>query len=148
MSAAAVWAFLSVFIVSISGVGAACVESPDWPGRPCYDTSPFPPFGEQKAAWQGYYEYKGAVWMGIKKLEMDESIKAGEVSAWASESDGNFNVWRYYYLNGQAPSLQTGNYKYNVWDSPYFQAAVVVSAAAAIYLTMDLRRAKRIHGKR
>lgn len=93
----------------ITRVEASCVEDADWPTKPCLDT---PPYDREylRKTWDEYYEMKGSDWMEIKKAEMDQAIRDGTLKQWVEYQSGpnnfaNFNVYFYYYLNGQAPDI-------------------------------------------
>jgi len=86
---------------------AACIADEDWPDKPCLDT---PPYSKEYLlqVWQQYYEYKGKEWMEEKKAEMDMAIQNGLLRQWVETESSpnnfaNYNVWRYYNLNGEAP---------------------------------------------
>lgn len=76
----------AILILHLAGIilqpaYADCIRDSDWPEKPCLDT---PPYAEEylKATWEEYYEYKGQVWMEIKKVEMDQAIKDGTLNEW------------------------------------------------------------------
>jgi hypothetical protein len=88
---------------------AACIQDSDWPEAPCLDTPPYSK-DDLKAAWEGYYEYKGQGWMETKKAEMDQAIMNGTLNEWveyrsAPDNFANYNVYFYYFLNDQAPDI-------------------------------------------
>lgn len=90
-------------------VYADCVKDNDWPEKPCLDTPPYPE-SFLKETWQKYHEYKGKEWMEMKKAEMDQTIIDGTLKEWLeyqSEPNNfaNFNVYYYYFVNGQAPDV-------------------------------------------
>lgn len=102
----------AMLAASLAGFGnqpahAGCIQDQDWPDKPCLDT---PPYSEEylKQVYPQYYEYKGSEWMEMKKAEMDQAIANGTLRQWVETSSApdnfaNNNVWRYYYLNDQAP---------------------------------------------
>jgi hypothetical protein len=90
---------------------AECIADSDWPDRPCYDSSS-PSNDEIRQAWAKYYEYKGAKWMDMKKAELDQALRNGTLREWAlyqsePNNSANYNVYYYYFLNGQAPPLNS-----------------------------------------
>lgn len=96
-------------LVMTNRVEASCVEDVDWPAGPCLDTPPYDREDLRKI-WDEYYKMKGSNWMEMKKAEMDQAIKDGTLKEWTeyqSEPNNfaNFNVYFYYYLNGQAPDI-------------------------------------------
>ncbi len=108
MLAAAVLVLYLVGVILQPAYGD-CVLDNDWPEKPCLDTPPYTK-KEVKAAWQGYYEYKGQAWMETKKAEMDQAIKDGTLKEWveyrsAPDNFANYNVYFYYFLNDQAPEI-------------------------------------------
>lgn len=139
---------------------ADCVQDLDWPEKPCLDTPPYPE-SYLKAIWEEYYELKGSEWMEMKKVEMDKAIENGTLKEWAEHQSepnnfANFNVYYYYFLNGQAPDIN--EYSSNIrWDTSLpmldetdtpivFELVVVIGtvlggAAAGIFYC--LRRSNR-----
>lgn len=86
----------------------ACIRDEDWPDKPCLDLPPYSD-GYMKQIWQQYYEYKGKDLMEMKKAEMYQTISNGTLREWVETSSSpnnfaNYNVWYYYYLNGEAPN--------------------------------------------
>ena len=97
--------------IGINHAEARCMLDKDWPGKPCIDTSPPLPLSksEWKDLWTGYYIFKGADWMENKKSELDNQVKSGTLKEWIESGNEvqnftNYNVWFYYYVNGQAPA--------------------------------------------
>ena len=85
-----------------------CIQDEDWPDKPCLDT---PPYSDDymKQIWQQYFDFKGKDWMEMKKAEMYQTIANGTLTEWVETRSSpnnfaNYNVWYYYYLNGQAPN--------------------------------------------
>ncbi|MGI0046529.1 MAG: hypothetical protein ACREBB_04995 [Nitrosotalea sp.] len=84
-----------------------CLLNPDWPNAPCYAIPGIHVTKEQmKKDWAGYYQYKGLQWMEMKRAKMANATEAGLLKAWACKSTTNYDVWQYYYLNDQAPSIE------------------------------------------
>ncbi|AFU60127.1 hypothetical protein Ngar_c32110 [Candidatus Nitrososphaera gargensis Ga9.2] len=74
-----------------------------------------------KAVWEEYYKYKGKDWMEMKKAEMDQAIRDGTLREWVeyrSEPNNfaNYNVYSYYYLNDQAPSISWYSFERNDFE--------------------------------
>jgi len=95
-----------------SSVFASCIQDNDWPEKPCLDTPPYSE-SELKQIWDQYFQMKGKDWMEMKKAEMDAAIKDGTLKQWVeyggseSQNFANFNVYFYYYLNGQTPDINS-----------------------------------------
>lgn len=86
----------------------SCIRDEDWPDKPCLDT---PPYSDDyvKQFWQQYYELKGKDWMEMKKAVMYQAIANGTLREWVETRSSpnnfaNYNVWKYFYLYGQAPN--------------------------------------------
>lgn len=73
---------------------AFCAVNEDWSDAPCFDMGPVPK-SEFKAAWEPYYDYKGAEWMESKKIDMNQALDGGIFDEWVSEIE-NSNVYQYY----------------------------------------------------
>lgn len=103
-----------------------CPENTDWPSAPnrC-DRQENYTRTQLKDLYDGYYQYKGAQWMEMKKAEMDSVISN---SSWIDEHYAlwiwlghtqreppfeNINTYLYYFLNGQAPDVGWGWYAVN-----------------------------------
>ena len=85
-------------------VNAICMPNSDWPSAPCYGCAMCTPSIEkQREDWTPYYQYKGAIWMEMMKTKMESAIKNDTLQDWVSYNQSNYDVWRYYYLNDQAP---------------------------------------------
>jgi hypothetical protein len=128
--------FPSVISISL----AECGIDHDWPERPCYDSGT-PTEDELRKEWSRYYDYKGKEWMESKKAEMDRAIGNGVLKEWIltqSEPDNyaNYNVYYYYHLNGQAPSVgliptSDENAVSTHWETSALGWAAVIGAALA-----------------
>lgn len=96
-----------VFAVTFHTVNAFCGGlNPDWPKAPCYALPGLHVTKEQmKSDWAGYYQYKGAQWMEMKQIEMVHYTSNNLLKAWTCVNQSNYDVWWYYYLNDQAPSI-------------------------------------------
>jgi len=97
-----------LYFVTTNSAKAICALDNDWPQKPCYDEYPQPSLEQMRKDWEGYYQYKGAEWMEMKKAEMDKAIKEGNLSEWVKqgaelEQYANYNVWWYYYLKNEVP---------------------------------------------
>ena len=106
-----------------------CPENTDWPEAPNHcDRQTNYTRTELKDLYAGYYQYKGAEWMEMKKAEMDSVILSGSWNEWMREypalwmwlghaqreiPSDNINVYLYYFLNGQAPDVGWGWYSVN-----------------------------------
>jgi hypothetical protein len=93
----------------VNHADAKCMLDKDWPGKPCIDTAPPLPLSksEWKDLWSEYYTFKGAEWMEQQKSELDQQIMSGNLKEWIESGSSmqnftNYNVWFYYYVNGQA----------------------------------------------
>jgi hypothetical protein len=104
--------YMAVSSLAAPGVGqrayGGCILDQDWPDKPCLDT---PPYSKEYRlqVWQEYYEFKGKEWMDLKKTEMIRQIENGTLKQWVEtkstpDNFANYNVWYYYYLNGEAPN--------------------------------------------
>lgn len=103
-------------------VKAGCMISSnsDWPSAPCYGCPGCIPSKEkQREEWNPYYQYKGAIWMEMMKAQMIGAMKNGTIEDWVTGKDSNYNVWRYYYLNDQAPFFRSSVSGLND-EHPYF----------------------------
>lgn len=90
--------------ITFHSVNAMCMSNSDWPSAPCYGCAMCTPSIEkQREDWASYYQYKGAVWMEMMKTKMESAIKNDTLQDWVSYNQSNYDVWRYYYLNNQAP---------------------------------------------
>jgi hypothetical protein len=92
----------------VNHVDAKCMLDKDWPEKPCIDTAPPLPLSksEWKDLWSKYYTFKGAEWMDQQKSELDQQIMSGNLREWiesgsSTQNFTNYNVWFYYYVNGQ-----------------------------------------------
>lgn len=100
--------------------GCAISSDSDWPSAPCYGCPGCIPSKEvQREQWNPYYQYKGASWMEMMKTQMIEAMKNGTIEDWVTGNDSNYNVWRYYYLNDQAPFFRSSVSGLND-EHPYF----------------------------
>ncbi len=112
---------LLVPMVMNNSVKAGCLENAnaDWPSAPCYGCPGCIPSKEkQREEWNPYYQYKGAVWMEMMKAQMIGAMKNGTLEDWVTGNDSNYNVWRYYYLNDQAPFFRSSVSGLN--DEPHY----------------------------
>lgn len=83
-----------------------CMPNSDWSNAPCYARPGLNVTKEQmQKDWAGYYAYKGAQWMEMKRTEMTNETTNGLLKAWVCAGPSNYDVWQYYYLNGQAQSI-------------------------------------------
>jgi hypothetical protein len=84
--------------------GTCAVPDEDWPDKPCnaYDIDSE---DEIREMWDEYYAIKGNQWMEMKKAEMDQIIEDGLFTEWLRRDPGNWNVYFYYHVNGQAPTM-------------------------------------------
>lgn len=94
--------YFGIFWSIIPQAFAACLLDTDWPQKPCLDTPPYT-IEEKKEAWAPYYDYKGAEWMEMKKVEMEQILESGDLEDWKRESRANYNVWYYNTLFGEYP---------------------------------------------
>ena len=98
---------------------AICMPSSDWPSAPCYGCPGCIPSKEkQREEWNPYYQYKGANWMEMMKTKMIGAMKNGTLEDWVTSNDSNYDVWRYYYLNDQAPFFRSSVSGLN--DEPHY----------------------------
>jgi hypothetical protein len=104
-----------------------CIQDPDWPDAPCYGCPGCNPGIEQeKKDLDNYYKYKGEKWMNEKRNELFAIVKTGELNLWLDYNskfytDSNWNVWRYYYFQGEVPR-EHGKY-IGEFDPPRYQMA-------------------------
>jgi plastocyanin len=99
---------------------ALCMPNPDWPNAPCYGCPGcIPSMEKQQQDWAPYYQYKGASWMEMMKTQMIEAMKNGTLEDWVTGNQSNYNVWRYYYVNDQAPFFRSSVSGLND-EHPYF----------------------------
>src|SRR5579885_269760 len=105
---------LSIILISISlliplllnNTANGCLFNSDWPHAPCYAIPGINATKEQmQKDWSGYLQYKGNQWMELKKNEMSNATATGTLKNWVCNSESNYDVWWYYYLNNQAPSF-------------------------------------------
>lgn len=97
---------------------ALCMSNSDWSLPPCH--SGFVPSKEkQREEWAPYYQYKGASWMEMMKTQMIGAMKNGTIEDWVTGNQSNYNVWRYYYVNDQAPFFRSSVSGLND-EHPYF----------------------------
>ena len=129
-----------------------CPEDTDWPDAPnrC-DRRENYTRTELKNLYDEYYQYKGAEWMEVKKIEMDSVIASG---LWRGESSQlwhwlghaqhevpfeNINVYLYYFLNGQAPDVGWGWYSVNDEFEPvitlYYASPSAIMIISLIIIT-------------
>lgn len=103
----AVTGLFLVLTVAFHTVNAFCGElNSDWIKAPCYAIPGLNVTKEQmKNDWAGYYQYKGAQWMEAKKIEMANYTSNNLLKTWTCVNQSNYDVWWYYYLNDQAPSI-------------------------------------------
>ena len=104
---------------------ALCLIDSDWPDAPCYGRpSDNPGMDQIKKDWEGYYHYKGEKWMKEQKEILMSFANQGKLSSYLDHksefyTDSNYNVWKYYYLQGEVPQA---NGKYlGEFDYPYQQ---------------------------
>ena len=111
---------LLVPVMMNNHVNAVCVlGNSDWPSAPCYGCPGCIPSKEkQRDEWNPYYQYKGASWMKMMKVHMIGAMKNGTLEDWVTGNDSNYNVWRYYYLNNQAPFFRSSVSGLN--DEPHY----------------------------
>lgn len=84
------------------------MPNPDWPGAPCYGCAMCTPSMEkQREDWTPYYDYKGAAWMNMMKDQMIEAMRNGTLEDWVTHGQAQYDVWRYYYVNDQAPFFRS-----------------------------------------
>ena len=148
--------FAAAVIVYLAGIVlqpayADCSRDNDWPEKPCLDAGPY---SEEylKATWEEYYEYKGQVWMEAKKAEMDQAIKDGTLNEWvetrsAPDNFANYNVYFYYFLNGQAPAINNSSNEPAVWNSfsiEWVLAVVGIAVGGTAAIIFVLKKAKLV----
>lgn len=103
---------LFVFSFTIQYGEASCTVNDDWPQAPCLDVVVNGCYdSEFVKQWMRYYDYKGASIMEEKRKELLLAIEEKRLKEWESISLENSNVWQYYYLKGEVPSLSGGFYK-------------------------------------
>ena len=96
-----------------------CLVGNDWPNAPCYGCPGCIPSKEkQREEWNPYYQYKGASWMEMMKTQMIEAMKNGTLEDWVNGNQSNYDAWRYYYLNDQAPFFRSSVSGLN--DEPHY----------------------------
>lgn len=96
-----------------------CLVGNDWPNAPCYGCPGCIPSKEkQREEWNPYYQYKGASWMEMMKTQMIGAMKNGTLEDWVSGNQSNYDAWRYYYLNDQAPFFRSSVSGLN--DEPHY----------------------------
>ncbi|MDE1765843.1 MAG: hypothetical protein KGI27_06155 [Thaumarchaeota archaeon] len=111
---------LIVPVVMNNQVKAICVPNPDWPQAPCYgDPSYHPSKEKQQEDWSPYYQYKGAAWMEMMKVQLINAMRNGTLEDWVNYDQAHYNSWRYYYLNDQAPFFRSSVSGLND-EHPYF----------------------------
>ncbi len=99
---------------------AVCMINPDWPNAPCYGCPDCIPDQEkQRQDWDPYYEYKGGKFMETMKNQMIEAMKNGTIEDWVNGNQSNYDVWRYYYVNNDAPFFRSSVSGLND-EHPYF----------------------------
>ncbi len=103
-----IFMLLLVPSMTFHSVKAICLSNSDWPSAPCYGCARCTPDKErQREDWNPYYQYKGTAWMEMMKTQMNSAIQNGTLQEWVGHDQANYNVWRYYYLNDQAPLFGT-----------------------------------------
>ena len=96
-----------------------CLVGNDWPNAPCYGCPGCIPSKEkQREEWNPYYQYKGAIWMEMMKTQMIGAMKNGTLEDWVTGNQSNYDAWRYYYLNDQAPFFRSSVSGLN--DEPHY----------------------------
>ena len=135
-----------IFMFSPTYVHAMCAYDPDWPNKPCYDEWPMPSPEQMRKDWQGYYDYKGKVWMETKQAEMMKAIDDGTIIQWVQSGFepgdySNYNVWYYYYLNDQVPNYGGEIFPIpNKIDTAYLIVYTILSGGAIFTLVFYLWR--------
>lgn len=116
---------IAITPIVIYEVSALCLIDSDWPDAPCYGrTSDNPEIDQIKKDWEGYYQYKGEKWMNEQKAILMDFVSHGNLLSYLDHksefyTDSNYNVWKYYYLQGQVP--QTNGKYLGEFDYPYQQ---------------------------
>ncbi len=111
---------LLVPVMMNNNVKALCMLTSDWPNAPCYgDPASIPSKEKQREDWTPYYQYKGASWMETMKTQMINAMKNGTLEDWVTGNQSNYDVWRYYYVNDQAPFFRSSVSGLND-EHPYF----------------------------
>lgn len=111
---------LLVLVMMNNQVKALCIQNSDWLAAPCYGDPGYQPSKEkQRQDWAPYYQYKGASWMEMMKAQMIEAMKNGTLEDWVNGNQSNYDVWRYYYVNDQAPFFRSSVSGLND-EHPYF----------------------------
>ena len=134
---------------------AECGPDYDWPERPCYDVGT-PSQDEVRTAWAKYYDYKGKEWMENKKAEMDQAITDGTLQEWIlnqsePNNSANYNVYYYYHLNGQAPSVELIDSGTSVVSTQWemstagWATLVGIGIAAVAGITIIFVKSRRVH---
>lgn len=99
---------LLIPLLTSNSANAGCLQNSDWPDAPCYGcVGCIPSMEKQREQWNPYYQYKGTNWMEMMKTQMIEAMKNGTLEDWVIANQSNYNVWRYYYLNDQAPFFRS-----------------------------------------
>ncbi len=107
--------YMPVFLILsipflVNSAFADCNTDNDWQEKPCLDMPPYPK-AKLVQIWDDYYSMKGQEWMDMKKSEMDYAIENKILQKWLSFGTSyknnfqNHNVYFYYFLNDQAPSV-------------------------------------------
>jgi hypothetical protein len=113
---------LLIPIVINNPVKAGCLinSNSDWPSAPCYGDPGYQPSKQkQREEWNPYYQYKGAAWMIMMKTQLISAMRNGTIEDWVTDNDSHYDVWRYYYLNDQAPFFRSSVSGLND-EHPYF----------------------------
>ncbi|MBS3925601.1 MAG: hypothetical protein KGZ34_02755 [Nitrosarchaeum sp.] len=116
---------LTITPIVIDEISALCLIDSDWPDAPCYGRqSDNPEIDQIKKDWEGYYQYKGEKWMNEQKAILMDFVNNGNLLSYLDHksefyTDSNYNVWKYYYLQGQVP--QTNGKYLGEFDYPYQQ---------------------------
>ncbi len=92
-----------VFPLVIPQGFSQCIYNEDWPDAPCFDMGPVSHL-EYYKGWAPYYDFKGAEWMEIKKIEMDQHLENKTIEKWVDEKLENYNVYRYYLSTNEIQS--------------------------------------------
>lgn len=105
---------ISGFLASpfaVSESFAQCVVNEDWPQALCLDVIMNGCYdSDDSKMWMNYYDYKGKSLMESKKIEMFNAIKENRMQKWESQLHENANVWQYYHLKGEVPSISGAHY--------------------------------------
>lgn len=98
--------FLVLFSAfTIDASFAMCAVNEDWPDAPCMDMIENGHYPQHQVdRWSDYYNYKGEMFMEVKKQELNQAIQNDNLKEWIDESIQNYNVWTYYYFSGEAPN--------------------------------------------